>query len=439
MNFLKNIKNHILNSFNNNTAMIIYSIVIAILIWFVISITIYPTTPKTLNNIPLDIDITGTSAEENDLSVISASSKSVTVTIKGDRSRIGSFTADDLIAKAVVENVNTAGEKSLNIIVTGKDSNVKFEVTEIKPSKVDVMFDRIDTREYDLSVDAPNITTATDDLYMDKSEFKVTPSVVEITGPSIQLDSIDKAQVYVDTKQEISSAYTFHSKDVVLYDKNESKINTDNLTFNTEDFTIDIPVYMQRDLDLTYDLRYAPANFDKSSLNLEMNVDKITLASPNTELENIDSWSIGSIPLYDLDWEFNKSFTIEIPKNYKDLSNVSTVTVKLNTDGLAKKTVTINDISILNAPTNYSCTVNTYGLTFDIIGPEEDIDQITEKDILVSVDLLKYTVQSSNFTADATISFPNYDKVWAVGLQKVSVTATSTSSSQTTSSTTDSD
>mgnify|MGYP000787700329 FL=1 len=237
------------------------------------------------------------------------------------------------------------------------------------------------------------------------------------------MDKIDKAAVIVNNEQELDTAYTFHSSEVVLYDKNESKIDTKNITFNTNDFTIDIPVYMQKKLDLSYDLRYAPANFDADSLSLEMNVNTINVASPNTELEKINTWNIGSIPLYDIDWDFNKSFELEIPENYKNLSNISTVTVKLNTDGLAKKTVTVNDISILNAPTNYNCTVNSYGLVFDIIGPEEDIAEITEKDILVSVDLLKYTVQSSNFTTDATISFPNYDKVWAVGLQKVSIEA----------------
>ena len=61
---------------------------------------------------------------------------------------------------------------------------------------------------------------------------------------------------------------------------------------------------------------------------------------------------------------------------------------------------------------------------FDIIGPEEDIAEITEKDIIATVDLLKYTIQSDSFIADATISFSNYDKVWAVGLQKVSIEAT---------------
>ena len=370
----------------------------------------------------MEIDITGTSAEENDLSVIKSSAKNVTVTIKGDRSRIGSLSEKDLTAKAIVENVTSIGEKSLNITVECNNSNVNFEVTEIKPSKVDVLFDRIGTKEFELSVSAPNVTAAKD-LYMDINDFKVTPKKIEITGPTSQLDSIDKALVFVDTKMEINSASTFYSKDILLYDKNESKINTDNMNFNTEDFSIEIPVYMQKELDLTYDLKYAPANFDASSLNIEMNVDTINIASPNTDLQKLDTWSIGSIPLYSIDLDFNKSFNIEIPSNYKDLSNISTVTATLNNEGLDKKTVTVNDISIINSPSDYDCKVNTYGLTFDIIGPEKDIEEITEKDIIVSIDLLKYTIQSNKFTADATISFPNYDKVWAVNLQKVSITA----------------
>lgn len=422
MNFLKNVKNYILRSLNNNTAMIVYSIIIAIIAWTIISITIYPTTPKTISNVPINIDITGTSAEENNLSVISSSAKNVTVTIRGERSRIGSLGAGDLVAEAVVENVNSAGEKPLEIKVSAKNSNVDFVVTDISPSKVNVTFDKIDTREYELSVHAPNITAA-EGLYMDSSEFRATPEKIEITGPSAQLDSIEKAVVYLENKQEIDTAYTFHSSEIVLYDKNESKISTDNLSFNSDDFIIDIPVYMQRELDLTYDIRYAPSNFDIDSLNLELNVDNISIASPNTDLENQKSWNIGSIPLYDIGLDFNESFTLDIPENYKNLSNVSIVTAKLNTTGLASKTVTVNDISVINAPSNYDCTVNTYGLTFDIIGPEEDIEEITEKEIIVSVDLLKYNVQSSNFTADATISFPNYNKVWAVGLQKVSITA----------------
>lgn len=407
----------------SNLALIIISVLIAIIMWFFISIIIYPTTPKTFTNIPIEIDITGTSAEENGLSVISSDAKTVNVTIKGNRSSIGSLKDEDLVAQAVIENVNSAGEKRLDINVFSKKSNVKFEVTSIKPSSLKVMFDSIDTREYDVSVQAPNLKAA-DGLYMDSGDFKCSPETIEISGPSKQLDNIDKVVAYVKNQQELDAAYTFHTSDILLYDKNDTQLDNKNLTFSTDDLAVDISVYMQQKLPLSYDLRYAPSSFNSDSLPLEMNVESINLASPNTELEKLKSWSVGSIPLYDVDWNYTETFQLEIPDNYKNLSNLSSVTVKLNTDGLAMKTVTVNDISIINAPSNYNCSVNTYGLVFDIIGPEEDIEEITEKDIIATVDLLKYNVQSNSFTADATISFNNYNKVWAVGLQKVSIEAT---------------
>lgn len=422
-NYISKLRKKIHTSLATNLALIIYSVLIAIVLWFFISITIYPTTPKTFTDIPIEVDITGTSAEENGLSVISSSSKKATVTIKGNRSSIGSLTADDLVAQAVVENVNAAGEKELEIKVLSKKSNIEFEVTSLNPSKLTVVFDKIDTREYPVTVEAPNIKAA-EGLYMDKSEFKPSPEVIEISGPSKQLDSIDRVVALVNEEQELETAYKFHTTDIVLYDKNDLKLDTKKLSFDTTELEVDISVYMQEKLGLTYDLKYAPTDFDKDFLPLEMNVESISLASPNTDLEKIDSWSIGSIPLYDIEWDYSESFELVIPDNYKNLSNLSTVSVKLNTEGLASKTVTVNDISIVNAPSNYDCTVNSYGLVFDIIGPEEDIAEITEKDIIATVDLLKYTIQSDSFIADATISFSNYDRVWAVGLQKVSIEAT---------------
>lgn len=408
---------------DSNIATVVYSVLIAIILWFFISITIYPTTPKTFTNIPIEVDITGTSAEENGLSVISSSSKSATVTIKGNRSSIGALSADDLVAHAVVENVTSAGEKELEIEVYGKKSNIEFEVTSINPSSLVVVFDKIDTKEFPVTVEAPNIKAA-DGLYMDVSEFKATPETIEISGPSKQLERIERVVAFVEDEQELDTAYTFHTSDIVLYDKDDSKLDTKKLTFDTSELEVDISVYMQQKLGLSYDLKYAPSGFDKEFLPLEMNVDSISLASPNTDLEKIDTWSLGSIPLYDIEWDYSETFELEIPDNYKNLSNLSSVSVKLNTDGLASKTVTVNDISIVNAPSDYNCTVNSYGLVFDIIGPEEDIAEITEKDIIATVDLLKYTIQSDSFIADATISFSNYDKVWAVGLQKVSIEAT---------------
>ena len=63
------------------------SVAIAIVLWFVISIAIYPTTPRTLHHVPLKVEIAGTSAEENGLSVIDYDVQDVTVQIEGGQHR----------------------------------------------------------------------------------------------------------------------------------------------------------------------------------------------------------------------------------------------------------------------------------------------------------------------------------------------------------------
>ena len=63
----------------NNFSLAILSILIAILVWFIISMTQYPSVQKTIANIPLSVDITGSAAESNGLSVISCNVEEVTV------------------------------------------------------------------------------------------------------------------------------------------------------------------------------------------------------------------------------------------------------------------------------------------------------------------------------------------------------------------------
>ncbi len=78
------------------------SILAAIIIWFAIVLTVYPSTPKRFYNIPVKVDLTGTNAEANGLSAVGCDVESVSVELTGDRSQIGLLTADDLTAYAEV-------------------------------------------------------------------------------------------------------------------------------------------------------------------------------------------------------------------------------------------------------------------------------------------------------------------------------------------------
>ena len=54
----------------HNISLAIGSVALAIVTWFTISITQYPSIQKTIAHIPLSTDISGTSAASNDLSVM---------------------------------------------------------------------------------------------------------------------------------------------------------------------------------------------------------------------------------------------------------------------------------------------------------------------------------------------------------------------------------
>ena len=85
--------------------MMITSVAIAIVLWFVISIAIYPTTPRTLHHVPLKVEIAGTSAEENGLSVIDYDIKDVTVQICGMDLELEAMSAGELNIRGKIASV----------------------------------------------------------------------------------------------------------------------------------------------------------------------------------------------------------------------------------------------------------------------------------------------------------------------------------------------
>ena len=87
MNVFRSLKRKISWLIRNEFRSLVYSAVIAIFAWFLISVTIYPTTPKTIRDIPLTISLADTAAEENGLSIITEDldQVKVDVTITGRR------------------------------------------------------------------------------------------------------------------------------------------------------------------------------------------------------------------------------------------------------------------------------------------------------------------------------------------------------------------
>ena len=83
MKFLTTIRKIFKRSIRHDSTIVIYSLIIAILLWFIVSIKIYPETPKMIREVPITIDLTGTTAAENNLKVVSHDIEKVNIQIQG--------------------------------------------------------------------------------------------------------------------------------------------------------------------------------------------------------------------------------------------------------------------------------------------------------------------------------------------------------------------
>lgn len=414
-NFVNFIKTKFADSFRNNTTIIIYSVVISVLIWVIISINVYPSTSQTLKNIPVTLNIEGTSAEANNLQVVSLDTETVDVMIQGERTDIGDLKASQLEANVIVDNVTSAGEYMLELEILRKDGEKSaFTVEKMTPSYVNVTFDEYATKEVEVQADTPNISVASG-YY--KDSVVCTPATVEISGPKNQVDDITKLVVSVDDEMKLDNYYTAYSSDWKLY-SDSGIVDDKSIKVDETEFKIDIPVYMKKELELTYTLQNVPSYFDESSIEFELSPSSIVVTSPNKALLEQTTWHIGYIDLRNVTADSTFTFELELPSGYQNLSGDTTVTAKLKSDNLETKTfANMSNISIINAPSQYNISLMTKSISPVLIGPAEDIEKITDLDIVLEIDVSTILPLQSGeeYSVNVNVLTPNYDHVWTLG------------------------
>jgi YbbR domain-containing protein len=404
--------------FRTKMGTMIFSVVTAIIFWFFISINLYPTTLRTISHIPLTIDLTGTAAELNGYSEIEHNVEEVTVQIEGSRSQIGNLDVDDMLATPVIGNITSSGVKTLEISVASKDGT-SFTVKSISPKTVNVRFDKLVTRTIPIQSDISRITSA-DSCIINTDEIRVTPSELEVSGPEDVLDQISYAVAVIPKERELSAAAILTTDQLEFRDENGVTVESTYLDYTLSNYAVEVPVQYTQELDLSYQLRNVPTNFDEAYLRsiLTQSSDHITLAAPDSSLDAETAFSIGQISLSDIGLDFSKDYVLEIPEDYQNLSGITSVNLTLDSSELMEKEFVVTDIGIVNAPTTYDMSVDTSQLTVTMIGPKYQIEQLSAADLTVTVNLLGVTQlegDTVSFSDTPTISCTKWDRVWAVG------------------------
>ena len=409
----------------------ILALAIAIIAWFVLSITQYPTITKTISGVHVDFNMEGTKAQEKGLDALNYKEITVDVEIQGMNYEIGGYTANDLSATVDLGEVTKEGTYTLDINVKSTHSTDKCTIVSVSPETIQVDFDRITTKTVELTAEAPLVSA--DEGYTLR-EATVTPSEVTIEGAKNDLDNISKATAQITKSRKISEDVTISTENLVFYDADDNIIDSSKFTVKDHtSYDVSFVVYKKKTADLQVDISGCPDNFDISSLPMNLSEESISVISPNLDDSDKEEITVGTIPLSSIN--LTKNFSFEIPMNTGEINMTGsdTVVVTFDSDGYTKKEFTVDSshIKTVNQPSGMKTEVETKKLTNVVIyGPEDVISTLDDSDIYARVDLSDI-YEYGSYTRNALIYIPDHNDVWCFGVNPVQVVTSNSAENKT--------
>ncbi len=419
---MKRLKGNWLSKFFDNDLLVkIFSVVVAVIGWFLVALIVSPDAVATINNIPVRVATEKSTAQQMGLDVVEGGDQVISITVKGKRYQVGALTADDFDVVAYPTSVSTAGEYELEVVVQKVDTTKEFEILSWNPGKITVRFDRIASKTFDLSAEAPNVKVA-DGFIKGDPVATVSPKQITITGPEQNVNRIDKNRCVVrtDVDDEISGTLTAKGT-LEIYDVDGQLMDLDanKFTLSAKEFSVTIPVLKQKTLPLTFDYLNAPSGFSATSLKYSMSSSFIQVAAPVEVIDNMTELKIGYIDFKQLGLNYSKDFEIELPTGFKNITNLTKVTVTFDTSDLTTKTTWISNsnLKLTNIPANYNARAITRTInSVKLVGSKQELVGISYQDVVGEIDLMNTDIKGKGqYTVPVTIKFPSKNGVWAVG------------------------
>ena len=415
-NFLKNLKN------------IIFALIIAIIVWFAISMQIFSDVTTHVSDIPIEIKATDY-MERNALSVTESYADTVTVQLTGKRYEVGNLTADDFTAKADLSAITEPGEYTVSVKVTPLKEN-SCTIYD-KDLSVKIKVEKTVSRTFSVS---QGTLKATADRVVPPSDMKIDsitaePSTITLTGDSTAVEAVKSVEIRSVFAGETTESVTSKGQ-IVFIGANGEVIENPDIKVDNDSFTVNITLYKQKTLPLTVQFTNVPSNFDIDSLKYSIYPESLTVSSPDDSLDSQEKFEIGTIDLSQLTTKYLQKLTLPItlPEGYKNISgNTSAMVSFENAENYTFLSYAVqkDNIRIVNVPENFDVEVLTNEVTVNVTGPAEEISALASKDIYATIDLMGTTLTTGlkDVTAEFTLRGTNV-RSWVTGEYKVSIQVT---------------
>lgn len=406
--------------FNNDRFLWLFSLLFAIVVWFVVINAVDPSTRTVIKGVPVTLNITDSALGKLGLDNVNNKMQTVDVTITGERYIVASVRPEDIQVTAVLTGITNPGMYDLRLI--GTDRNGKgFEVADISPAVIQVQFDRMVTKKLPVQVDISGVSFP--EGYTLERET-VTPAEVSVTGPEAEMSKVYRCVAKAEINRTLTQTEVIKSK-VELQDKDGNVLQSSLITMDTTTVDITIPVLRIKNIPLKVEFLNVPDGFPLEELRYTLSEETVAVAGPTDSIGNLGEITLGYIDMRDLDTQGSYTFDIVLPSGYVNVDGVSAVEVTFDGENITSKTFTVTDIRVVNRPANYDVAVSTRSIAnVRVFGPKTVLESMTGSDLIAQIDLTDREIRPGQTKITVDIVAPTKGLVWANGTYQVQVNIT---------------
>ncbi len=420
----------LINTFVKELKNIIFALIIAIIVWFAISMQIFPDIVSHVKDIPVSATPTEF-MNQNNLSIAEGYENTVTARISGKRYAIGNLTGENFRAELDLSGIDSVGEHIVGVKVTAID-NTECTIDDSQIT-VKIKVEKIISKTFSLQ-DGSMIVTADDVKPVDNMKIDsitVEPATITLTGDQAEIEAVKKIEIRSVYAGTANSSITSKGQ-VIMLGANGGEINNPDIATDNETFTVNVSLFKQKTLPLTVQFTNVPSNFDLSSLKYSIYPETLTISSPDDSVDAQEKFEVGTIDLSELTTKYLQKLTLPIalPDGFKNVSgNTSAMITFENADDYTFLSFTVQkeNIRIVNAPANFDVEVLTNEIAVTVTGPLSEISALSAKDIYATIDLMGMSISEGLKDVSAQFTLRGSKvKSWVTGEYKVSLQFTET-------------
>lgn len=402
------------NIIYNDKYLIVFSLLLAVVVWTATSINIGTDESK---NVKLTVPITLGDEVSEQLGMQYFSLKDsvdISVSISGPKYVIGQVTKDDLNVKFDTSSVSRTGEQTIPILVTNGSKTLDFTVESVYPSSVEGYFDISTSKNFDVEVEYDEGAIA--DGYFFGTPVLSEDKVV-VSGPKTYIDKIESVYVNVDfgtatnIKETVNTTSSIEIKGNGVEERYLTITPVKDDSSKIEKLSVALPVLKIVDLPVKVDIEDVPAGLKTTDYSIYYS--QSSIKGGVLDSANITEAVIGAISFSQLKTGVNTfEFTTDNIQGVTALEKDQkiTVTVTVNSNFVVQSVPLYkSSISLIGAKSGTNPTISSVnsGL-ITVVVPKGTV--INRSDLVLKCDVS----DSNNETVVVEITVNN-DKSWVYG------------------------